>query len=84
MFIAPPVLQYRNWINSADLIKYFGFASDSLDIGLWDIDLLDTDLDLLDTHISSRHAVCLQDVSKSWKRFENVFSVTVLCLPRSI
>ena len=42
----------------------FGFASDWSDIGLWDIDLLDTDLDLLDTDIPSKHFVCLQDVLK--------------------
>ena len=29
---------------------YFGFALDSWNIGLWDIDLLDTDLDLLVGH----------------------------------
>ena len=34
---------------------HFGFALDSPDIDLWNIDLLDTDLDLLDTDISSKH-----------------------------
>ena len=30
---------------------HFGFAMDSSDIDMWDIDLLDKDLDLLDTGI---------------------------------
>ena len=30
---------------------YFGFAMDSSDIDMWDIDLLDKELDLLDTGI---------------------------------
>ena len=40
----------------------FGFALDSLDVDLWNIDLLDTNLDLWDTDIPSKHFVCLQDV----------------------
>ena len=30
---------------------HFGFAMDSSDIDMWDIDLLDKELDLLDTGI---------------------------------
>ena len=41
---------------------HFGFALDSSDIYLWNIDLLDTHLDLLDTDIPSEYFVCLQDV----------------------
>ena len=33
---------------------HFGFALDSSDIDLWNIDLLDTHLDLLDTDIPSK------------------------------
>ena len=40
---------------------HFGFALDSSDIGLRNIDLLDTHLDLLDADIPSKHFVCLQD-----------------------
>ena len=44
---------------------HFGFAIDSSDRDLWDIDLLDTDLDLLDTDILSEYFVCLQDFLKT-------------------
>ena len=45
----------------------FGFALDSLNIDLWDIDLLDTDLDLLDADIHG--PVNILFVSKtSWRR----------------
>ena len=44
---------------------HFGFALDSSDIDLWNIDLLDTYLDLLDTGIPSKHFVCLQDFLKT-------------------
>ena len=44
---------------------HFGFALDSSDIDLLNIDLLDTHLDLLDTDIPSKHFVCLQDVLKN-------------------
>ena len=40
---------------------HFGFALDSLDMDLQNIDLLDAHLDLLDTDIPSKHFVCLQD-----------------------
>ena len=62
---------------------HFGFALDSSDIGLLNIDLLDTHLDLLDTDIPSKHFVCLQDVFKtssrhafktSWRRLQEVFA----------
>ena len=43
-------------------LMHFGFALDSSDIDLFNIDLLDTHLDLLDTDIPSKHFVCLQDV----------------------
>ena len=43
---------------------HFGFALDSPDIDLLNIDLLDTDLDLIDADTPSKHFVCLQDV---WK-----------------
>ena len=44
---------------------HFGFALDSSDIDLLNIDLLDTHLDLLDTDIPSKQFVCLQDVFKT-------------------
>ena len=48
---------------------HFGFALDSPDIDLWNIDLIDTHLDLLHTDIPSKHFVCLQDVLKiSWRK----------------
>ena len=71
---------------------HFGFALNSSDIDLWDIDLLDTDLDLglLDTDIPSKHFLCLQGVSKTSSRhvfttcLEAVFSVTIFLLPRRL
>ena len=58
---------------------HFGFALESSDIDLLNIDLLDTHLDSLDTDIPSKHFVCLQDVLKmsSSRRLEDVFSVTI-------
>ena len=47
---------------------YFGFTLETSDIDLLDIDLLDRDSDLLGTNISSKHFVCLQDVSKMFLR----------------
>ena len=47
---------------------HFGFALDSSDIDLWNIDLLNTHLDLLHTGIPSKHFVCLQDVWKTSPR----------------
>ena len=44
---------------------HLGFALDSSDKDLWNIDLLDTRLDLWDTGIPSKHFVCLQDVFKT-------------------
>ena len=44
------------------LLMHFGFASELSDIGLWNIDLLDTHLDLLDTLISSKYFLCLHNV----------------------
>ena len=44
---------------------HFGFALDSSDIGLLNIDLLDTHLDLFDTDVPSKQFVCLQDVFKT-------------------
>ena len=45
----------------------FGFALDSLNIDLWDIDLFDTDLDLLDAYIHG--PVNILFVSRtSWRR----------------
>ena len=44
---------------------HFGFALDSPDTDLRNIDLLDTHLDLLDTDIPSKHLVYLQDVLKT-------------------
>ena len=42
-----------------------GFAFDSSDKDLWDVDLLDTDLDLLDTNIPNQNFAFLQDVFKT-------------------
>ena len=63
---------------------HFGFAIDSSDTDLWNIELVDPHLDLLDTDIPSKHFVCLQDVfkmswihvlKKSWRRLQrNNFS----------
>ena len=46
---------------------HFGFALDSSDIDLLNMDLLDTHLDLLDTDIPSKQFVCLQDVLEDKK-----------------
>ena len=46
---------------------HFGFALDSSDIDLLNIDFLDAHLDLLDTDIPSKQFVCLQDVLKTNK-----------------
>ena len=51
---------------------HFGFALDSSDIDLLNMDLLDTHLDLLDTDIPNKHFIlspkCLENVLKtSWK-----------------
>ena len=43
---------------------HFGFAIDSSDIDLCDINLLDTDLDFSDTDIPCKYYVCVQDVLK--------------------
>ena len=43
---------------------HFGFALDSLDVDLWNINLLDTHSDLLDTDIPRQNFVCLKDVLK--------------------
>ena len=72
---------------------YFEFDLDASDIDLWDVYLLDTDLDLLDPDIRSKHfvcvhMVCLQAMSSrrlkdiSWRRLEDVFSVTIFRPPR--
>ena len=44
---------------------HFGFALDSSDIDLLNIDLLDTHLDLLDTDIPSKHFAFLLHVLKT-------------------
>ena len=59
-----------------------GFAFDSSDKDLWDVDLLDTDLDLLDTNIPNQNFAFLQDMSSrhlevfkpSWRCLEDVFA----------
>ena len=65
---------------------HLGFALDSSDIDLRDIDLLDTDSDLLDTDISSKHFVGLQrrlqDILKTC--LQDVFSITIFRLPRRL
>ena len=53
---------------------HFGFALDSLDIDLWNVDLSDTYLDLLDTDVLNRPSVCLQDVLK------NFFSIIIMII----
>ena len=76
---------------------HFRFVLDLLDTDLLNIDLLDTHLDLLDTDIPNKEFVCLQDVLKTFSRhvlktslrhvfnsLEDVFSVTIFCLPRSL
>ena len=50
----------------------FGFAIDSSDIDLLNVDLLNqryTHLDLLDTDIPGKHFVCLQDFLKTSSRY---------------
>ena len=47
---------------------HFGFALDSPDIDLLNIDLSDTHLYLLDTVIPSKHFACLQDLLKTSSR----------------
>ena len=47
-------------------LMQFGFALDSSDIDLLNID---SHLDLLDTDIPSKHFVCLQDVLKTSSRY---------------
>ena len=65
---------------------HLGFALDSSDIDLRDIDLLDTDSDLLDTDISSKHFVGhqrrLPDILKTC--LQDVFSITIFRLPRRL
>ena len=53
---------------------HFGFALDSLDIDLWNVDLSDTYLDLLDTDVLNRPSVCLPDVLK------NFFSIIIMII----
>ena len=87
-------LVFRNKTNIRIIgfqVTHFGFALALSDIDLWNKDLLDTHLDLLDTDISSKHFVCLQDVLKtSWiqdmssRCLEDVFRVTIFCLPRRL
>ena len=50
---------------------HFGFALDSLDIDLWNVDLSDTYLDLLDTDVLNRPSVCLPDVLKNFFFYNN-------------
>ena len=47
---------------------HYGFALDSSDIDLWNMDLLHTDLDLLDEDILRKHFVCLWDIMKTSSR----------------
>ena len=60
---------------------HFGFALESSDIDLWNIDLLDTHLDLSDTGIPSKHFVCLQDIFKVSSR--HVFEMSWRLLHRN-
>ena len=48
---------------------HFGFAIDSSDTDLWNIELVDPHLDLLDTDIPSKHFVCLQNELKTSSRY---------------
>ena len=61
---------------------HFGFALDSSDIDLWNIDLLDAHLDLLYTDIPSKHFVCLEDILKKSSRQD--FIITIFRLPRRL
>ena len=47
---------------------HFGFALDSSDTDLLNIDLLDIYLDLLDTDIPNKQFLCLQDLLKTFSR----------------
>ena len=71
----------------------FGFALDLSNTDLWNIYLSDAHLHLLDTDIPSKYFVylhnvfkmssrCLQDMFS--RRLEDVFSVTILRLPRCL
>ena len=65
------LLVFQNKTNSGItgfLLMHFGFALDSSDIDLRNIDLLDTHLDLLDTDNPNKRFVCLQDVLKTSPR----------------
>ena len=55
---------------------HFGFALDSSDIDLLNIDLLYTHLDMLDTNIPSKQFVSFQDLLKTSSR--NVFKTSLL------
>ena len=47
---------------------HVGFALDSSDIELQNIDFLDTNVDLLGTDIPNKHFVCFQDIFKMCSR----------------
>ena len=47
---------------------HFGFALELSNVGLLNIDLLDTHLDLLNTNIPSKYFVCLNNVFKTSSR----------------
>ena len=70
-------------------MTHFGFALDSSDIDLWNIDLLDTHLGLLDTDISIKNFVCLRDVLKMSSKYvfktssRNVFKTSWRRLQRN-
>ena len=59
-------LEFQNEMN-IEIIEFWlihlEFGLDLSDIDLWDIDLSDTDF--VDAYISSKHFVCLQNVSKT-------------------
>ena len=67
---------------------HFGFALDSLDMDLQNIDLLDAHLDLLDTDTPASprrldmSKTCLQDDFKAC--LQDVFNVTIFRLPRCL
>ena len=72
---------------------HFGFALELSDVDLLNIDLLDTHLDLLGTDIPSKCFACLHYVFKtssrriqdmSSRRLQDVFSVTIVRLPRRL
>ena len=61
-----PMFQNKaNIVIIAFWLMHFGFALDSPDTDLRNIDLLNTHLDLLDADIPSKHLVYLQDVLKT-------------------